>query len=182
MNFSWIEEEERLTNLNENSKRENISTIEFVSMYINQQNEIETIERETMDISSEETEDENKRIPIAQLIEWRDQRMKYTPKTKYSLKDILLFHVPIEAENIPEIKAETKSFLTIYSDLEDIPLPPAIFIFHSLTTLFFCFHETEIHNPIQRMIPKNHKKTVKITIPTTIPTTKKIRITRKSIP
>ncbi len=54
MNFSWIEEEERLMNLKENSKRENLSTIELVSMYINQQNEIETVERETMEIEKKQ--------------------------------------------------------------------------------------------------------------------------------
>ena len=180
MNFSWIEEEERLMNLKENSKRENLSTIELVSMYINQQNEIETVERETMEIEKKQ----NQQISKTQLIEWRDQRIKYTPNTKYILKDILYYHVPIEPENIPDIKSDTKTFLHTIS-LEDITISPAIFIFHSLTTIFFCFHE--INNPpetskkiIQKQ--KHPKKTVKISLPNTNNQIKKqIRITRKRI-
>lgn len=180
MNFSWIEEEERLINLKENSKRENLSTIELVSIYINQQNEIETAERETMEIP------ENKVISKTQLIEWRDQRIKYTPKTKYILKDILYFHVTIEPENIADIKSDTKSFLHSIS-LEDITITPAIFIFHSLTTIFFCFHETNnLPEQLPKIIQKNQKKTVKISLPNpnanpNNPIKKKIRITRKRI-
>jgi len=180
MNFSWIEEEERLMNLKENSKRENLSTIELVSMYINQQNEIETVERETMEIEKKQ----NQQISKTQLIEWRDQRIKYTPNTKYILKDILYYHVPIEPENIPDIKSDTKSFLHTIS-LEDITISPAIFIFHSLTTIFFCFHE--INNPPENLSKiiqkqKHPKKTVKISLPNTNNQIKKqIRITRKRI-
>ena len=183
MNFSWIEEEERLIHLKENSKRENLSTIELVTMYINQQNEIETVEIETMDI-----EKKNPQISKTQLIEWRDQRIKHTPTSKYILKDILYFHVPIEPENIPDIKSDTKTFLNII-DLEDITISPAIFIFHSLTTLFFCFHEisnlpetTKTTKIIHKN--KNQKKTVKISLPNTntnTPISNKIRITRKRI-
>ena len=213
MNFSWIEEEERLANLNENSKRENLNTIELVSIYINQQNEIETVERETMDITPEKNI-----ISRQELMEWRDQRIKHTPTSKYILKDTLFFHVPIEPENIADIKSDTKTFLHHFSfetppnvadngntfsalemrkgvtthsnsssNLEDIPIPPAIFIFHSLTTLFFCFYETTNSSESPALQSKlkttqKHAKTVKISIPnkkqdTMI--TKKIRITRK---
>jgi hypothetical protein len=183
MNFSWIEEEERLANLNENSKRENLHTIELVSIYINQENEIETVERETMDLSHPE----KNILTQTELREWRDQRVKYTPNSKYILRDTLFFHVPIEPENIADINPDTKTFLTMQpsSNLEDIPIPPAIFIFHSLTSLFFCFYETT--NPTEPQIlqsklktTQKRAKTVKITIPPseTI-NTKKIRITRK---
>ena len=189
MNFSWIEEEERLINLKENSKRENIQTLELVSIYINQQEEIETVERETMDI----TEIEKNSLSREQWTEWRDQRIKYTPNSKFILKDVLFFHVPIEPENIPEIKSETKAFMTDYSNLaalDNIPIPPAIFIFHSLTTLFFFFHEIPNTNesitpaPSRiKTIQKNTKKTVKIQVSSkpndNIKHNKKIRITRK---
>ena len=199
MNFSWIEEEERLANLKENSKRENIDQIEIVSIYINKNDEIETIERESLEFTEKITHFTKK-----QLEEWRDQRIKYSPTTKYVLKDTLLFHVPIEPENIPDILAfspekteKPQTFLTIYPNLlEDIFIPPSIFIFHSLTTLYFCFYE--IPNPPPTLVskrsnnpnegskpnlPKKHTiKTVKITIPKTQPNiiTKKIRITRKN--
>ena len=231
MNFSWIEEEERLINLKENSKRENIQTLELVSIYINQQEEIETVERETMDIP----EIEKNSLSREQWTEWRDQRIKYTPNSKFILKDMLFFHVPIEPENIPEIKSETKVFMTDYSNmvalssnynsnrsnnevalssnynsnrsgkeaalssnynsnrsnnevaLDNIPIPPAIFIFHSLTTLFFFFHEIPNTNECSssriKTIHKHTKKTVKIQVSSkpnnNIIPNNKIRITRK---
>ena len=214
MNFSWIEEEERLINLKENSKRENVQTLELVSIYINQQEEIETVERETMDIP----EIEKNSISRDQWTEWRDQRIKHTPNSKFILRDMLFFHVPIEPENIPEIKSETKAFMTDYSNiarssgneaaltngreaalssrssgneaaLDNIPIPPAIFIFHSLTTLFFFFHEIPNTNECSssriKTIHKHTKKTVKIQVSSkpnnnnNIIVNKKIRITRK---
>ena len=215
MNFSWIEEEERLINLKENSKRENIQTLELVSIYINQREEIETVERETMDIP----EIEKNSLSREQWTEWRDQRIKYTPNSKFILKDMFFFHVPIEPENIPEIKSETKVFMTDYSNmvalssnynsnrsnneaalssgssgkeaaLDNIPIPPAIFIFHSLTTLFFFFHEIPNTNECSssssriKTIHKHTKKTVKIQVSSkpnnnNIIPNNKIRITRK---
>jgi hypothetical protein len=142
---------------------------------------------------------------------------------------MLFFHVPIEPENIPEIKSETKAFMTDYSPiarsrsnnnnnnnnelalssgssnnevaltkgrsnnevaLDNIPIPPAIFIFHSLTTLFFFFHEIpnknesiSSDNSRIKTIQKKTKKTVKIQVsskPNLISKpNRKIRITRK---
>jgi hypothetical protein len=117
---------------------------------------------------------------------------------------MLFFHVPIEPENIPEIKSETKAFMTDYSQiaancnsnrsnnevaLDNIPIPPAIFIFHSLTTLFFFFHEKPNTNESIGVIPSRiktiQKKTVKIQISSkhnpnsNQKSNKKIRITRK---
>jgi hypothetical protein len=145
-----------------------------------------------------------------QWTEWRDQRIKHTPNSKFILKDMLFFHVPIEPENIPEIKSETKAFMTDYSPiarssnnevaltkgrsnnevaLDNIPIPPAIFIFHSLTTLFFFFHEIPNTNESVpsnssriKTIQKNTKKTVKIHVSNhnhNDNPNKKIRITRK---
>jgi hypothetical protein len=181
-----------------------------------------------MDIPEQETNT----LSREQWTEWRDQRIKYTPNSKFVLKDMLFFHVPIEPENIQEIKSDTDLFMTKYSNLvkkcsstgssngvtlssgssngvtlssgssngvtldpysisnavsqDAIPISPVIFIFHSLTTLFFFFHE--IPNTMKsdpdpstriKTIHKTSKKTVKINVPNKTMITKKIRITRK---
>ena len=187
MDFSWIIEEERLENIQENCNREKIERIELTSIYINKDNEIETVERETMNVST---------IPVLTreiLTEWIQQRKKFTPTSEFQIKDILWFHVPIEPDNIPEIKPDATTFFHHFSlkksdkdriEIPEIPINPAIFIFHSIATLYFCFYEIafETKSKINTISLPKKKRTVKINItnPMIDQHKKKIRITRRN--
>jgi len=198
MDFSWIIEEERLENIQENCNREKIERIELTSIYINKDNEIETVERETMNVST---------IPVLTreiLTEWIQQRKKFTPNSEFQIKDILWFHVPIEPDNIPEIKPDATTFFHTFtlpltksdndrsdndrsdndrSEIPEIKIEPAIFIFHSIATLYFCFYEIafETKPKTNTSLPKK-KRTVKINItnPMIDQQKKKVRITRRN--
>ena len=57
---------------------------------------------------------------------------------------MLLFHIPIESHIIPSfVKKDIseKTFLRRHSLLDDLIIPPAVFIFHSMSTLFFILQE-----------------------------------------
>ena len=176
MDISWIIEQERLENIDKRCKRENLSNIELVSIYINTDMEIETIEKETMEIKDTKL---NREL----LNEWRIQKQKHTPKSTFELKETLLFHVDLETEQIKNINENTSCFLRTFQPLEEIKLTPAIFIFHTLTTLFFVFYETknyETKNYETEKPKKTDKK--KHTLRIIIPTKHKnqMRITRKN--
>lgn len=178
MDFSWIVEEERLENIEENCPRESISHMDLISIYMNTKLEIEIVENENIDISEKTT------LPIQ---EWIKERKKYTPTGEYHIQDVLWHHIPIEPEKIQEITPDTTCFMNTYNSNEipvEIAIEKSIFIFHSLTTLYFFFIEKEKRNVLPVLVSSNkkdHKKTVKIVIPLVPSKTShsKNRITRK---
>lgn len=178
MDISWIIEQEKLENIHKKCIRENFTTIELVSIYINNESEIETIEKETMEL-------DNIRVLNPELWkEWSIQKQKYTPKSIFECKETLWFHIDIEPEQIQNIDENSSCFLKKVMPLEEIKLNPSIFIFHSLTTLFFIFHETNkstsISNTPMKSKNKHDKKkhTLRIIVPTKHKN--KMRITRKN--
>jgi hypothetical protein len=185
MDISWIIEQEKLEKIQKKCVREPFSTIELVSIYTNQSMEIETIEKDTMEI------EENQKVLDTDILkEWSIQKQKHTPKSTFVLNEILWFHIDLEPEQIQTID-EHKSYLqNIYSkdkhtSLGEIKLTPAIFIFHSLTTLFFLFHEETklIHQPNSNSNPKKidkKKRTLRIVLPSKYKNS--VRITRKEKP
>ena len=171
MDISWLLEQERLENLQKNCEREYFSTIELISIYINTEMEIETIEKETMDINPET------RILSKELLtEWSIQKQKYTPNSIFEMREMLWFHVDIEADQLQKINETTTSFLKPYLSLEEIKITPSIFIFHSLTTLIFIYYETIKPFEIQKKKSKK-KGTLRIVVPSKHKN--KMRITRK---
>jgi hypothetical protein len=161
LDISWILEQERLEQINHNCWREDLTQIDIATIYINQKKEIEKIEREQIDVSGIKILKKEKLIQIAQ------SKKKYTPTSKYILKETLWFHIDLEPENIQSFSEKRNSFLHIYPILEDIVLKPSIFIFHKLNTIYFFFYEIPIIKPIINPIIKtntninNHNKTKK---------------------
>jgi hypothetical protein len=182
MDISWILEQERLEKIQKKCIRESFSTIELVSIYVNKDMEIETIEKDTMEI------EKNQKILSKELLnEWANQRQKHTPNSIFNLKEILWFHIDLEPEQIQTID-EKKSYLQSISDTtlclaigKEIKLTPTIFIFHSLTTLFFIFQETETETekPLKTKTDKK-KRTLRIVVPSKYKNN--MRITRKEKP
>jgi hypothetical protein len=181
MDISWILEQERLDKIQKKCEREYFSNIELISIYINLEMEIETIEKETMDITND-----IKVLSTDLLKEWSIQKQKYTPKSMFELKNTLWFHVDIEADQIQTIEEQSSVFLKEYLYLEEIKLTPSIFIFHSLTSLIFIYYEK--NNPLEPLEPLdimkkkeknlNKKKcTLRIVVPSKHKN--KMRITRK---
>ena len=184
MDISWIIEQEKLEKIQKKCVREPFTTIELVSIYVNEAMEIETIEKDTMEIN------ENQKVLDKEILnEWSIQKQKHTPKSTFVLNEILWFHIDLEPEQIQTID-EHKSYLQhIYKrdslgiDTE-IKLTPAIFIFHSLTTLFFIFQEetkTNNHPKTYKTYKSDKKKrTLRIVLPSKYKNS--VRITRREKP
>jgi hypothetical protein len=163
LDISWILEQERLEKIDHNCWREPLLEIGITTIYINVNREIETIEREKIDVSGITILKKEKIIQMIQT------KKKYTPTTKYILKETLWFHVDLEPENIQHFSDKQNTFLHIYPILEDIILKPSIFIFHKLNTLYFFFYETSITksntNSIIKQSQNKTKKKVEIVEP-----------------
>lgn len=180
LDISWILEQERLEQINHNCWREDLIEIEISTIYINQNKEIEKIEREKMDVSGIKIVTKEKLIQITQ------SKKKYTPTSKYILKETLWFHIDLEPENIQSFSEKQNTFLHIYPILEDIVLKPSIFIFHKLNTIYFFFYEIPIIKPMLNSIIKTntttHNKTKKkVEIIELQPSSLKTKTTRKKM-
>ena len=164
--FSWIEESERMCSIETNLLREKLSSIPMMFIYINKHNVIDSIDTEILllpDISH---------IPKEKLIKLIKSKQKNTPVSKYILKEFLLYHIPLEPEHISSFihSSESTSFLKIFPIIEDVPLPPSLFIFHSINGLYFLYYESDSHSKSIKSILKTADKSIN---------TKKVKIHSK---
>lgn len=179
LDISWIQEHEKLTNINNNYCREPISNIQLCCVYINQQSSIDNIEIENLELQGGNEVNEGKsgtsvitQEKILHLVQNKKIRMINGNSVKYSLKDILLYVVDIEPHvlqsfsqtQMDDIGNTSKMFLKTCSLFDNINVPQSIFIFHSLATLYFIMQERPNKKPlpIPVIIPKSILKTKKI--------------------
>jgi hypothetical protein len=176
--ISWLLEQERIENMEENCYKEPLPYIHIISIYINEKNEIETIDREKIDVSGINVFKKEK------LLQFVQSKKKYTPNSKFTLKETLWFHVDLDPSQIQpfSIKTELKTdFLHHYPILEDIPLSPSIFIFHNINALYFIFTETPMIKYIKphSILKKEYHNKTKKKVEIQIPNIQNIKTTRK---
>ena len=132
---------------------------------------------------------------VIQLIE----NNKYLANNKYKILDILLYNVSLQPENIQsysqnENVLDTSSkFLEPLSIINDFVIPPSIFIFHKINSLFFIFKQLEkINIPLPKPILKScisninnepnksiHKSTKKVRIMDKEPIINKVKMNNR---
>ena len=159
--FSWIEESERMCSIESNLLREKLSSIPMMFIYINKHKVIDSIDTEILLLP-------DSLIPKEKLIKLIKSKEKNTPVSKYILKEYLLYHIPLEPEHISSFihSTENTSFMQIFPIIEDVVLPPSLFIFHSINGLYFFYYESDSHSNIKSILKTAdkpvHTKKVKI--------------------
>ena len=193
LDMSWIHETKKLQEINHNYCKEPISEIEFFFIYINPNDYIDKISSEIYDLTIRNNESMLDNNFIIQVID----KHKFVNTTKYKVLDVLLYNVDLSPENIQfysqnENLMETSSkFLQPLSILHDFVIPPSIFIFHKLNSIFVILKELQPVNVAPKPIlkpalvitnepsnkPKKHTKKVKIQMRNNV---QRIRPTRKN--
>lgn len=155
---SWIEESERMCSIETNLLREKLSSVPMMFIYINQHLVIDSVEREILllpeNISHSTDLSLSHIIPKEKLIKLVKSKQKNTSSSKYILKETLLYHVPLEPEQISSFitisPEEMSPFLRVFPIIEDIILPPSLFIFHSVNGLYFFYYEVLLENTVSK--------------------------------
>uniref|UniRef100_A0A6C0JJD7 Uncharacterized protein n=1 Tax=viral metagenome TaxID=1070528 RepID=A0A6C0JJD7_9ZZZZ len=179
LDISWIEEQERIQNIQASYSREPIESITTYFIYINRNQYIDKIycENQILQIKQDKSGSFISQETVLKIIQ---SKKKTTVFSKYKLIDILLYNVDLDPERIQDYSNDTfenNSTLKPVPIFDEIFITPSIFIFHSINSLYFVFQEVEIekvHNNRRSLksILKLHK------IPTI---TKKVRIQDDSI-
>tara|TARA_B110000879_G_C11179535_1_gene517636 strand:+ start:3613 stop:4296 length:684 start_codon:yes stop_codon:yes gene_type:complete len=167
LDTSWILHEQRIQNMQNNNFREPLESIHGVFIYINQNNYIDKITRELLTLDTHNNS--HSIINSNYLLKILQTKKIKTPTSKYKFSNAFSFFVDLEPEQIQPFsgidtdKLANSTFFQEISVTDNIIVPPSVFIFHNINTIYFFFQEVlfEKHNITLKSIlkPENHKLT-----------------------
>ena len=167
--LDWLDDEQRILNIQQNPVREPMKSIRGVFIFTNQHHYIDKILVE--DIVRHGEHNNEFRLPFSKVLQLVQSKRYVTANTKYIFREACLFNVDLEAEHVQGFVndgdgdgdghgaggGDDGQFFRVLPATEDIVIPPSIFIFHSVNTLYFYFQEV----PLKRAgEPKSILKTV----------------------
>jgi len=187
VDFSWIHEQEKLQNIQDNFHREPMEFIYLKYIYINQNNYINKVLSERFYFDAENQSEGGSLQSISQehLLHIIQSNKIVTPTTIYKFKDVILYNVDLEPEHIQSYSKNdnfvefSSSFFKVLSILNKITIPNSIFIFHKINCLYFIFQEVEINKlkkPVLKSILKSENDIREPGISISKKNTKKVRI------
>ena len=176
LDVSWITEQQRIQNIETNYCREPVTDIQIYSLYINKNSYIEKITRKKHDI----VDNILTRDAVLGII----QNNKRMNSKKYKLMDVLVYNVDLEPQHIQtysqtnDIPASSKSFFKVLPIVDEIHIPHSIFIFHSLSSVFFMYKEVDTgsHNHTIKSILKPSSSSSSVPVDPKPSHTRKVRI------
>jgi len=157
LDISWLNEQERIQNIQSNYYREPMESIDVYFIYINQNQYINKILCEKYDLEIISNGSLLKKETLLKIIQ--DKKIK-NDYSKYKLIDILQFHVDLEPEHIQsfvnngELEDGSQKTLKNVSVFDEVFFSPSIFIFHGINCIYFIFQEVET-------IKVNNRKSLK---------------------
>jgi hypothetical protein len=163
LDTSWLQNEERLQTVQNNLYRESMDSINGIFMYINQNNYIDKIVREKLPL----VDCENclgSQIPYSALLKIIQSKKLSTPVSKYKFSNLYSFIVDLEPDSVQSFsnlnedndQITQSTFFKEERIIDNIIVPPSIFVFHDINNLYFFFQEvlTTKHNITLKSILK----------------------------
>ena len=157
----WIQEHQKILNIKMNYKREPLEYINLHFCYVDAENAIVNLKTEKYTFSEMQTI-----ITETQLFNIIEEK-KHDANINYIFSDLSLFVVDVEPENIQSIEPTRTPFFKSFPFIQDIPIPPSIFIFHPLNSLFFLFKRRKSNfksgssrntKKVTFLLPKKHTR------------------------
>jgi hypothetical protein len=165
LDMSWINEEERIQNMESNYYREPMEIINAYFVYINQNQYIDKIlcEKYDLEIKPDNSGSLLNKETLLQIIQTKKIKKLHS---KYKLIDILQYHVDLEPEHIQsyskngelDVDIKNSKFFKPIAIFDEVLFSPSIFIFHSVNGLYFFFQEVEVEKIKQ--IPRKSLKSI----------------------
>lgn len=145
----WLQEQKKILNIKTNYKREPLEYINLHFCYVDADNAIVNLKTEKHTFSETQTISEKE---IFNIIEEK----KHDANLHYVFSELSLFIVDLEPENIQTIEPNNAPFFKTLPFVSDIVIPPSIFIFHPLNSLFFLFKRRK--SSLKQGVTKSNKR------------------------
>jgi hypothetical protein len=175
LDLSWIEEDTRMSKINQNFIREPMKYIYTYCIYINKNKNIDKIVSSVQELT-ELGLNLGHGLSQSFISQFIQTNQILSTGVKYKLLDLLVYNVDLEPENIQgfskteDLNIFTSRFLQPALSSQDIVITPSIFIFHNLNSIYFMFQEediimkSEIKSALRTSTTSSHKKTKKVSI------------------
>ena len=149
----WMDEMERISSLTQNAVKETCIELPITVLYINHKNELENQVQDTIVLHFTLDTSGNHQKTFATkevLLKKMCMYKKCGLQSRFVCKELLLYHVPIEPEQIQPFSQSnddtlkqlySSKFLKSFPVTDSIEIEPSIFIFHQINQLYFVFHE-----------------------------------------
>ncbi len=131
----WIQEQNKILNIQSNHPREPLPFIKFHLCYVDCNNSIVEIKTEKHFFKNTTTT-----ITEAEILQLIDSKKRLSNRL-FAFSELAVFHVDIEPEHVNSFAPETTTFFKPIAMISDICLSNSIFIFHPLNCLFFIFKQ-----------------------------------------
>lgn len=171
LDTSWIQQENRIQNIQQNYSREPMDFIHGVFIYINQNNYIDKIIREIIQLQVNSTDNCSYISPDSLLKIIQTKKLR-TPISKYKFSNLFTNIINIDPEQIQSFSKIQDNQLINTSFFNEVPItdsiiiPSSIFIFHPINTIYFFFQEIPTHrhnltlkSALKPITTQNQKKT-----------------------
>ena len=141
MEDNWVQELERIGSLSQNAMKESMIDIPITILYVNRNNELEPkiYDKITLHLNDVRKTMATKEVLLKKMCQYK----KLGENSKYVCKELMLFHVPVEPEQMVHLAngafAETHHFFRKYPITDSIEIEPSIFVFHNINQLYFLF-------------------------------------------
>ena len=169
---SWLHEQQRIQDIKHNYCKENMDSITIHSLFINNNKQLDKIVNSEVTLLQSNQEPNVKYIPkkiISQLIQENKERTTDSNKSHYKLIDLASFFVTLEPEHIQSYSKSTdirgnSDFFKFHPAIDDIIVPPSIFIFHKINAIFLIYQETiqpHKNHTVKSILKTTHNKHAK---------------------
>lgn len=139
----WIDKQVRLYNENEKIFKENMKSINIVSIFINPSNEIVKTHK-----FIHYFKDEKCILSSIEIFQYF-KNYRIQDSIKYDLSQLFVYNIDLDNKLYTDIESiTTTNFLTSFTYIKDIVINPSLFIFHEINSVYIIYKENikNIHN------------------------------------
>jgi hypothetical protein len=156
LDTNWIQEFETNDQNYIPFYNDHVHEIKFVSLYVDNENNIESIKEERLFLKQENLVSREELLHVIKKNTFRD-------KKRYTILSLLKYNVDLETTHVKHyLKSNSRNFLQVVKNIDNIPLKKTISMFQDLNTIFILFYDKTLSS--NSTTSSNHQTTKKIYI------------------
>jgi hypothetical protein len=156
LDTNWIQEFETNDQNYVLFYNEDVHEIKFISLYVDNENNIESIKEERLFLKQENMVSREELLHVIKKNTFRD-------KKRYSMLSLLKYNVDLDTTHVKHyLKSNSRNFLQVVKNIDNIPLKKTISMFQDLNTIFILFYDKTLSS--NSTTSSNHQTTKKIYI------------------